>query len=34
MAELPTKKAAAITAQVHDLKKNDLYKLALTWQED
>lgn len=32
MAELPTKKAAAITAQIHDLKKNELYKLALTWQ--
>jgi 16S rRNA (cytidine1402-2'-O)-methyltransferase len=33
MEELPTKKAAAITAKVHDLKKNDLYKLALTWQD-
>lgn len=33
MAELPTKKAAAITAQIHGLKKNDLYKLALTWQD-
>lgn len=33
MAELPTKKAAGITAQIHGLKKNDLYKLALTWQE-
>jgi len=33
MEELPTKKAAAITAQIHGLKKNDLYKLALTWQE-
>lgn len=33
MTELPTKKAAAITAQIHGLKKNDLYKLALTWQE-
>jgi len=33
MEELPTKKAAAITAKIHDLKKNDLYKLALTWQE-
>lgn len=32
MDELPTKKAAAITAQVHGLKKNDLYKLALSWQ--
>ncbi len=33
MEELPTKKAAAITAKIHDLKKNDLYKLALTWQD-
>lgn len=33
MEELPTKKAAAITAQIHNLKKNDLYKLALTWQQ-
>lgn len=33
MEELPTKKAAAITAQIHGLKKNELYKLALTWQE-
>lgn len=33
MDELPTKKAAAITAQVHGLKKNDLYKLALSWQD-
>ncbi len=32
MEELPTKKAAAITAKIHDLKKNDLYKLALSWQ--
>lgn len=30
--ELPAKKAAAITAKIHDLKKNDLYKLALSWQ--
>jgi 16S rRNA (cytidine1402-2'-O)-methyltransferase len=30
--ELPIKKAAAITAKVHDLKKNDLYKLALSWK--
>lgn len=34
MVELPTKKAAAITAQIHGLKKNDLYKLALDWQQD
>ena len=33
MEELPTKKAAAITANIHGLKKNDLYKLALTWQD-
>ena len=32
MAELPIKKSAAVTAQMFDLKKNDLYKLALTWQ--
>ena len=32
MAELPTKKAAAVTAQMFDLKKNELYKLALSWQ--
>ena len=32
MQELPIKKAAAITAQIHNLKKNDLYKLALEWQ--
>lgn len=31
--ELPIKKAAAITAELHDLKKNDLYKLALSWQD-
>ncbi len=29
---LPVKQAAAITAKVHGLKKNDLYKLALTWK--
>lgn len=33
MLELPIKKAAAITAELHDLKKNDLYKLALSWQD-
>jgi len=32
MEELPTKKAAVVTAKMFDLKKNDLYKLALTWQ--
>ena len=32
MQELPIKKAAAITAQIHNLKKNDLYTLALEWQ--
>mgnify|MGYP001117890226 CR=1 FL=1 len=32
MEELPTKKAAAVTAKMFNLKKNDLYKLALTWQ--
>ncbi len=31
--ELPTKKAAAVTAKMFDLKKNDLYKLALSWQD-
>ena len=31
--ELPTKKAAAVTAKMYDMKKNDLYKLALTWQD-
>jgi 16S rRNA (cytidine1402-2'-O)-methyltransferase len=31
--ELPIKKSAAITAELHGLKKNDLYKLALTWQD-
>lgn len=29
--ELPAKKAAAITAQIHGLKKNELYKLSLSW---
>jgi len=32
--ELPTKKAAAVTAKMFDLKKNDLYKLALSWQDN
>ena len=30
MAELPLKKAAALTAEIHDLKKNALYKVGLT----
>ena len=29
--ELPTKKAAAITAQIYGLKKNDLYRMTLEW---
>ena len=32
-AELPTKKAAALTAAQYDLKKNALYQLALSWQD-
>ncbi|MFS2221239.1 16S rRNA (cytidine(1402)-2'-O)-methyltransferase [Pantoea sp. B65] len=32
-AELPLKKAAAITAEIHGLKKNALYKYALEQQE-
>lgn len=31
MAELPLKKAAALTAEIFDLKKNSLYKLGLSW---
>lgn len=31
LAELPLKKAAALTAQIHNEKKNALYKLALQW---
>jgi 16S rRNA (cytidine1402-2'-O)-methyltransferase len=31
LAELPLKKATALTAQIHDEKKNALYKLALQW---
>ncbi len=34
MAELPLKKAAALTAEIHAEKKNALYKLALGWAED
>lgn len=30
-AELPLKKAAAIVASHYDLKKNDLYKIGLSW---
>lgn len=33
MQDLPLKKAAGITAELHGLKKNDLYKLALSWQD-
>jgi len=32
LAELPLKQAAALTAQIHDEKKNALYQLALSWQ--
>lgn len=31
MAELPLKKAAALAAEIHDQKKNALYKLGLSW---
>ncbi len=31
MRELPLKKAAALTAEIHDEKKNALYKLGLSW---
>jgi 16S rRNA (cytidine1402-2'-O)-methyltransferase len=31
MAELPLKKAAALTADIHGEKKNALYKLGLSW---
>lgn len=36
MTELPLKKAAALTAEIHAEKKNALYKLGLSWsgQED
>jgi 16S rRNA (cytidine1402-2'-O)-methyltransferase len=33
MAELPLKKAAALTAEIHAEKKNALYKLGLSWSE-
>ncbi len=33
LAELPLKKAAALTAEIHGEKKNALYKLGLTWSE-
>ncbi len=32
-AELPLKKAAALTAEIHGVKKNALYKYALEQQE-
>ena len=31
MSELPLKKAAALTAEIHGEKKNALYKLGLSW---
>lgn len=34
LAELPVKQAAALTAQIHNEKKNALYQLALNWQRD
>ncbi len=34
MAELPLKKAAALTAEIHDLKKNALYKVGLTLSDE
>ena len=33
LAELPPKKACAIAAQIHDVKKNALYKQALALKE-
>jgi 16S rRNA (cytidine1402-2'-O)-methyltransferase len=33
LGELPLKKAAALTAEIHDEKKNALYKLGLSWSE-
>ena len=33
LAELPLKQAAALTAQIHNSKKNTLYQLALRWSE-
>ncbi len=32
MSELPLKKAAALTAEIHGEKKNALYKLGLSWE--
>lgn len=32
LADLPLKQAAALTAQIHNEKKNALYQLALSWQ--
>lgn len=32
LAELPLKQASALTAQIHNEKKNALYQLALSWQ--
>lgn len=34
MQELPLKKAAALTAEIHQEKKNALYKLALSWSDE
>ncbi|ECA5091508.1 rRNA methyltransferase [Salmonella enterica subsp. enterica serovar Menston] len=33
-AELPLKKAAALAAEIHGVKKNALYKYALEQQEE
>ncbi len=33
LAELPLKQAAALTAQIHNEKKNTLYQLALSWHQ-
>jgi 16S rRNA (cytidine1402-2'-O)-methyltransferase len=33
LEELPLKQAAALAAKITAQKKNDLYQLALTWQE-
>ena len=33
LAELPLKKASALTAEIHGEKKNALYKLGLSWSE-
>lgn len=33
LTELPLKKAAALTAQIHGEKKNALYKLGLSWDQ-